>query len=148
MESENLFGQIKLNRSGEIMLEKTIPSSWNIMWSSQPKKLLCQGTTTATHLTGIGRIYVQTVVDSHCSYGFTYVHTEKIPANTTQVLHNESCLFSCSQELDFIYRERKIMPTGSIWNSMTFNIVKQNLALFSQMVLWSALINTKKEFLE
>lgn len=52
------------------------------------------------HLTGMGKIYIQTVVDSYYSLGFAYVHIGKIPDHAVAVLHNEVLPFYCGQDLE------------------------------------------------
>lgn len=101
LESENLAGQIELNREQELMLEKNNPCfRERHVESSKPGELLCQDTTMIGRLGGMGKIYVQAVVDAYCSLGFAYVHTGKIPAHAAAVLHNEVLPFYCSQDLD------------------------------------------------
>lgn len=101
LESENLAGQIELNREEELMLEKNNPCfRERHIESSKPGELLCQDTTMIARLAGMGKIYVQAVVDAYCSLGFAYVHTGKIPAHAAAVLHNEVLPFYCAQDLD------------------------------------------------
>ncbi len=57
--------------------------------SSRPGELLCQDTFDVGHLKGVGKVYLQAVVDSYCSYGFGYLHTGKLPEHAAAVLHND-----------------------------------------------------------
>ena len=57
--------------------------------SSRPGELLCQDTFYVGHLKGVGKVYLQAVVDTYCSYGFGYLHTGKLPEHAATILHND-----------------------------------------------------------
>jgi len=57
--------------------------------SSRPGELLCQDTFYVGHLKGVGKVYLQAVVDTYCSYGFGYIHTGKLPEHAAAILHND-----------------------------------------------------------
>ncbi|RMG39267.1 MAG: IS481 family transposase [Methanobacteriota archaeon] len=57
--------------------------------SSSPGELLCQDTKQIGTISGIGRIYLHSVVDTYGSYGFGCIHTNKIPEAAVAVLHND-----------------------------------------------------------
>jgi len=57
--------------------------------SSRPGELLCQDTFYVGHLKGVGKVYLQAVVDTFGSYAFAYLHTGKLPAHAVAVLHND-----------------------------------------------------------
>lgn len=57
--------------------------------SSRPGELLCQDTFYVGHLKGIGKLYLQAVVDTYGSYAFGYLHTQKLPEHAALVLHND-----------------------------------------------------------
>ena len=57
--------------------------------SSRPGELLCQGTCYVGNLEGVGKVYLQAVVDTWGSYGFAYLHTGKLPEHAVTVLHND-----------------------------------------------------------
>lgn len=57
--------------------------------SSRPGELLGQDTFFVGHLKGVGKVYLQTVVDTYCSYAFGYLHTGKLPEHAATVLHND-----------------------------------------------------------
>ena len=57
--------------------------------SSAPGELLCQDTKVVGTLSGIGRVYLHCVIDTYGSYGFGFLHTNKIPEAAVAVLHNE-----------------------------------------------------------
>lgn len=41
------------------------------------------------HLKGVGKVWLQAVVDTHGSWGFAYLHTGKLPEHAVAALHNE-----------------------------------------------------------
>lgn len=101
LESECLSGQTQLSEPQKLALEKNNPCfKERHVESSKPGELLCQDTTMIGQLAGVGKIYVQTVVDAYCSYGVAYVHIGKIPAHSAAILHNEVFPFYCGQNLD------------------------------------------------
>ncbi len=57
--------------------------------SSRPGELLSQDTFHVGTLKGVGKVYLQVVVDTYGSYGFAFVHTTKRPECAVAVLHNE-----------------------------------------------------------
>lgn len=67
--------------------------------SSRPGELLCQDTFFVGHLKGVGKVYLQAVVDTFSSYAFGLLATSKQPETAALLLHNEVLPF---------YRERGI----------------------------------------
>lgn len=67
--------------------------------SSRPGELLCQDTFYVGRLKGVGRVYLQAVVDTYGSYAFGFLHIGKLPECAVSVLHNEVLPF---------YREREL----------------------------------------
>ena len=57
--------------------------------SSRPGELLCQDTFYVGYLKGVGKVYLQAVVDTYGSYAFGYLHTGKLPEQAAVVLHND-----------------------------------------------------------
>lgn len=57
--------------------------------SCRPGELLCQDTFYVGHLKGVGKVYLQAVVDTYCSYGFGYLHTGKLPEHAAAIVHND-----------------------------------------------------------
>ena len=57
--------------------------------STRPGMLLCQDTFYVGCLKGVGKVYLQAVVDTYCSYGFGYLHTGKLPEHAAAILHND-----------------------------------------------------------
>lgn len=57
--------------------------------SAKPGELLSQDTFYVGSLKGVGRVYMQGVVDTHGSFAFAYVHIGKVPENAALILHND-----------------------------------------------------------
>ncbi len=57
--------------------------------SSRPGELLAQDTFYVGSLKGVGRVYMQAVVDTYGSYAFGFLHTGKLPECAVAVLHND-----------------------------------------------------------
>ena len=67
--------------------------------SSRPGELLAQDTFYVGDFKGLGKVYMQAVVDTFGSHGFATLHTSERPETAALILHNEILLF---------YAERKI----------------------------------------
>jgi transposase InsO family protein len=70
--------------------------------SSRPGELLCQDTYYVGHLKGIGKLYMQSVVDSFGSYAFAFLHVTKLPECAAAVLHNDVLPFYRAKGLPVI----------------------------------------------
>jgi len=57
--------------------------------SDRPGALLCQDTFQVGILKGVGKVYLQAVVDTYGSFAFGYLHTGKLPQHAAAILHNE-----------------------------------------------------------
>ena len=57
--------------------------------SSRPGELLAQDTFYVGRLKGIGKIYLQAVVDTYGSFGFGFLHTGKLAECAVAILHND-----------------------------------------------------------
>lgn len=57
--------------------------------SSRPGELLSQDTFYVGHMKGVGKVYLHTVVDTHASYAFGFLHPSKQPEAALAVLHND-----------------------------------------------------------
>jgi transposase InsO family protein len=55
--------------------------------SHKPGYLLCQDTYYLGTIKGVGRIYMQSVVDTFCSIGFAKLYLSKLPITAVDVLH-------------------------------------------------------------
>jgi len=56
--------------------------------SPHPGYLLCQDTFYVGHFKGIGRVYMQAVIDPFCSLGFAKLYTSKQAITAADVLHD------------------------------------------------------------
>jgi transposase InsO family protein len=54
----------------------------------RPGYLLCQDTYFVGTIKGVGRIYMQSVVDAHCSLGFGKLYLSKVPMTAVDVLND------------------------------------------------------------
>jgi transposase InsO family protein len=61
--------------------------------------LLCQDTYFVGTIKGIGKIYMQTVVDAHCSLGFAKLYLSKAPITAVDVLHERVLPFYEEQQV-------------------------------------------------
>lgn len=67
--------------------------------SSRPGELLSQDTFHVGTFKGVGKVYLQVVVDTYGSYGFAFVHTTKRPECAVAVLHNDVLPFYAAEGL-------------------------------------------------
>ena len=72
--------------------------------SGKPGELLCQDIFFVGTLKGIGKLYMQAVIDTFGSFGFGYLHTGKVPEHAAYALYHEVIPF---------YKKHKI-PIGAI----------------------------------
>lgn len=56
--------------------------------SSRPGYLLCQDTFGVGYFKGIGRVYLQAVIDTYCSLGFAKLYTSKEAITAADLLHD------------------------------------------------------------
>jgi len=59
--------------------------------SSRPGELLAQDTFYIGQLKGVGKVYLQAVVDTYGSLAFGFLHTTKLPACSVAVPHKTPC---------------------------------------------------------
>lgn len=57
--------------------------------SSRPGELLCQDLFYVGQLKGVGKVYLDAVVDTYGSYAFGFLHTGKFPEAAAAVVHND-----------------------------------------------------------
>ena len=90
IEEQALEKEIELTAEQARAIEKINPCfKESHAESSRPGELLCQGTCYVGNLEGVGKVYLQSVVDTWGSYGFVYLHTGKLPEHAVTVLHND-----------------------------------------------------------
>ena len=67
--------------------------------STRPGALLSQDTFYVGHLKGVGKVYLQAVVDTYGSFAFGFLHTTKRPEAAVAVVHNDVLPFYAEQGL-------------------------------------------------
>jgi len=89
-----------LNEEQIRLLEKNSPEfRERHVESSRPGELLSQDSFLVGCLKGIGRVYMQAVVDVYCSFGFAKLYTSKLPVTTVDVLNDRALPFYDEQGL-------------------------------------------------
>ena len=66
----------------------------------RPGELLAQDTFYVGNFKGLGKVYMQAVVDAFCSYGFATLHTSKRPETAALILHNEVLPFYAERGIE------------------------------------------------
>ena len=90
LEEEALDKKIELTPAQVKAIEKANPCfKERHVESSRPGQLLSQDTFHVGTLKGVGKVYMQAVVDTYGSYAFAYLHTSKLPEHAAAILHNE-----------------------------------------------------------
>jgi transposase InsO family protein len=67
--------------------------------SSRPGELLAQDLFYVGQLKGVGKVYLDTVVDTFGSYAFGFLHTTKAPEAAVAVLHNDVLPFYAERQI-------------------------------------------------
>lgn len=75
----------------------------------KPGYLLCQDTYFVGTIKGVGKIYLQSVVDANCSHGFGKLHLSKVPMTAVDVLHDRVLPFYEEHGIDV---ERVLTDNG------------------------------------
>jgi transposase len=70
----------------------------------KPGYLLCQDTYFVGTIKGVGRIYMQVVVDAHCSLAFGKLYLSKVPMTAVDVLHDRVLPFYEEHSVDIDHR--------------------------------------------
>lgn len=90
LEEKALNEKIELTAAQVKAIEKANPCfKERHIESKRPGELLGQDTFYVGTLKGMGRLYLQVVVDTYGSYAFAYLHTSKLPEHSVAVLHND-----------------------------------------------------------
>lgn len=90
LEAKALDHEIELTPAQVAAIEKANPAfKERHVESSRPGELLSQDTFFVGHLKGVGKVYLQAVVDTFGSYAFGYLHTGKLPEHAAALLHND-----------------------------------------------------------
>lgn len=98
---EKVFGEnLELSSEQIRLLEKQNPSfKERKVESSHPGYLLCQDTFYVGNLKGVGRIYMQAVVDTYSSLAFAKLYTAKIPITAVDLLYDRVLPFYESEKI-------------------------------------------------
>lgn len=90
LEAKALDQAVELTPAQVAAIEKANPCfKERHVESTRPGELLCQDTFYVGVLKGVGKIYLQAVVDTFGSYAFGYLHTGKLPEQAALILHND-----------------------------------------------------------
>jgi transposase InsO family protein len=90
LEEKALNEGIKLTPAQVAAIEKANPCfKERHVESTRPGELLSQDTFYVGHLKGVGKVYMQAVVDTYGSYAFAYLHTGKLPEHAVAILYND-----------------------------------------------------------
>ena len=101
LEEENTSGDVKLTEEQIKLLEKANPCfRERRVESPSPGYLLCQDTFFVGTLKGIGRIYLQAVVDTFGSFAFGKLYNSKIPETAVDILYDKVLPFYKQQDLE------------------------------------------------
>lgn len=68
--------------------------------SSRPGELLCQDLFYVGRLKGVGKVYLNAVVDTYSSHAFGFLHVSKRPEAAVAVLHNDVLPFYEEREIE------------------------------------------------
>ncbi len=89
-EEKVLQTPVELTAEQAALIEKANPCfSERHVESSRPGELLAQDTFFVETLKGVGKVYLQAVVDTYGSYAFGFLHTGKLPECAVAILHND-----------------------------------------------------------
>ncbi len=81
---------IELSAEQVALIERANPAfAERHVESSRPGELLCQDLVSVGHLKGVGKVYLDAVVDTYGSSAFGFLHTGKLPECAAAVLHND-----------------------------------------------------------
>jgi transposase InsO family protein len=89
LEEKALTEPLELTEEQISAIEKVNPCfRERLSRSSRPGELLAQDTIYIGYLDDIGKVYLQSVVDTYGNYAFGFLHTGKIPDCAVAILHN------------------------------------------------------------
>lgn len=91
---------IELTPAQVALIEKANPAfRERHVESSRPGELVSQDTFYVGHLKGVGKVYMQAVVDTFGSFAFAFLHTTKRPECAVALVHNDVLPFYEEQGL-------------------------------------------------
>lgn len=90
LEEKVLQTPVELTAEQAALIEKANPCfRERHVESSRPGELLAQDTFFVGTIKGVGKVYLQAVVDTYGSYAFGFLHTGKLPECAVAILHND-----------------------------------------------------------
>ena len=90
LEEKHLQEGIELSAEQVKLIEKANPAfAERHVESSKPGELLCQDLFYVGQLKGVGKVYLDAVVDTYSSYAFGFLHAGKLPEASVAALHND-----------------------------------------------------------
>jgi transposase InsO family protein len=90
LEQRALTEKIKLTAEQVKAIERANPVfKERHIESKKPGELLAQDTFYVGQFKGVGKVYMQAVVDTYGSYAFGYLHAGKLPEHAATVLHDD-----------------------------------------------------------
>ncbi len=91
---------IELSAEQVALIERANPAyAERHVESSKPGELLCQDLFYVGHLKGVGKVYLDAVVDTYGSVAFGFLHTGKLPEAAAAVVHNDVLPFYADRGL-------------------------------------------------
>ena len=94
LEEQAASEPIELTAEQVALIEKANPAfAERHVESSKPGELLCQDLFSVGHLEGVGKVYLDAVVDTYGSHAFGFLHAGKLPEAAVAVLHNDALPF-------------------------------------------------------
>ncbi len=101
LEEDFLDEKVDIDAEQEKAIEKQNPCfKERHVESHAPGYLLSQDTVYVGRMEGIGKVYMQSVVDTYGSYAFGYLHTGKLPDHAALVLYNDVLPFYKAKGID------------------------------------------------
>lgn len=100
LEEKALSGKIQLSEEQITKIEKFNPCfRERTNPTSGPAQLLAQDTIMVGSLSGIGKVYLQSVVDTYNSFAFGFLHPGRLPDCAVAALHNDVLPFYHGQNI-------------------------------------------------
>ncbi len=100
LEEKVLQGEIQLTEEQMIRIEKFNPCFRERKNPAHyPAELLAQDTMMVGSLKGLGKVYLQSVVDTYNSFAFGFLHPGRLPDCAVAILHNDVLPFYKGQNI-------------------------------------------------
>jgi hypothetical protein len=117
LEEKSLAGEIQPSQEQILKIEKFNPCFRERNHPSNcPGQLLAQDTIMVGSLSGIGKVYLQSAIDTYNSFAFGFIHPSRLPDCAVALLHNEVLPFYNDHHLRIetinTHRGRQYCGTG------------------------------------